>query len=143
MKLGNYYLESRTYEGYPMMIAPISFWDAIPEVIDAHTGGCGPGKVGDLFVPDNLLGESIFLSCRIHDWMYYVGQTLEDKKIADMIFQWNITAQIDDGEFLDGPRLELGLKYYKAVRMFGGGSFPLAPEDLESSPVPRDTSFRC
>ena len=143
MRAGNYDLEIRELEGYQLM-APKSFWNASQEEIDTKTGGCGPGKVGDWFVPDNLLGESIFLSCRIHDWMYAEGKTCEDKKVADMTFQWNITEQVDDGEVLDGPRLEMGLKYYKAVRIAGGSSFSdTSPEDFNSAPISGDSFFTC
>jgi len=122
MKAGNYTLSIRDKEGFDLL-APESYWLASDEVIAEYTGGCGPGKIGDWLVPDTMLGESVFLACQIHDWMYHCGITAEDKRIADKVFLWNMVALIDDGEFLDTIRLRTVMAYYQAVSKHGGSSF--------------------
>jgi hypothetical protein len=122
MKVGNYYLLAREIEGF-YLVASELYWKASEEEIKAHTGGCGPGKLGDYFVPDTMYGESIFLACQIHDWMYYEGKTLEDKRIADLVFLVNMTILINDGELLDKLRLQRVMTYYQAVSDFGQDAF--------------------
>ena len=122
MKLAMWEIELTEVDGF-MLFAPQSFISASQEDIDEKTGGCGPGKLGDALVPDRLLGESIHLACRIHDWMYGEGKTKEDKFWADLIFLVNMVILINDGEFLDSLRLRLVMDYYKAVSFAGGSSF--------------------
>jgi len=121
MKSGSYTLATMDVEGYKLMV-PDSYINTPYAEIQKHTGGCGPGKLGDSFVPDTILGESIFLACQIHDWMYYVGIP-GDKDIADRVFLWNMVALIDDGEVLDQVRLRTVMTYYQAVRIGGDDSF--------------------
>lgn len=114
--------EMREEEGW-IQLAPLSYWHTHPDIIDEVTGGCGPGGFGDWLVPDTILGESVFLPCRIHDWMYHEGETKVEKDIADAVFLFNMTMVINDHEFLDGARMEMVLNYYKAVSLFGDGAF--------------------
>lgn len=122
MKYGSYNLEISSREGFNLL-APDSYWQATEEEIEEHTGGCGPGKLGDAFVPDTMYGESVFLACQIHDWMYFVGETQEDKKVADRVFLLNMVELVDDGEILDSLRLRRVMTYYQAVAMAGGEAF--------------------
>jgi len=104
------------------LVAPNTFWSATEEEIEAKTGGCGPGGIGDWFVPDTMYGESVFLACQIHDWMYGEGETQEDKMWADIVFLVNMTLLITaDGGWLDSVRLRRVMTYFEAV-YFGGGS---------------------
>jgi len=124
MRLGRWEMFAREIEGFELM-APLSFWDATQEEIEEKTGGCGPGKIGDWFVPDTMYGESVFLACQIHDWMYGEGTTAEDKKWADVVFLVNMTLLIidDKKEILDVARLRRVMTYFEAVYYTGFGAF--------------------
>ena len=122
IKLGTYEISLRDKEGWKLL-APQSYWDASEEELDKYTGGCGPGKLGDWFVPDTMLGESVFLACQIHDWMYHIGITAEDKKWSDLLFLLNMTILVDDGDSLDFIRLRTVMTYYEAVSFGGKGAF--------------------
>jgi len=130
MQAGKWTLEIREIEGFKL-IAPLSFWNASEDEIDAKTGGCGPGNIGDWFVPDTLYGEPVFLACRVHDWMYGEGENKEDKKIADRCFLWNMTVLIQEIPYsmdsekdtLDIIRLRRVMTYYEAVYYAGGKAF--------------------
>jgi len=130
MEAGIWEIERADLEGW-MLLAPTTFWEASFQEIEDKTGGCGPGAIGDWFVPDTMYGESVFLACQIHDWMYGEGKTLEDKKIADRVFLWNITVLIQEEpetmerekEILDPFRLRRGMTYYEAVSLAGNAAF--------------------
>ncbi len=118
MKIGSYDLEMGICDGYHLC-APTTYWLASDAEIEANTGGCGPGKLGDWFVPDTMLGESVHLACEIHDWCYHVGKDLQDKRAADLVFLVNMVILINDGDMLDALRLRRVMTYYEAVS-FGG-----------------------
>ena len=121
MLLSNYDITEAEIEGWKLL-APLSYLDPDRQSeIEENTGGCGPGKLGDWFVPDYIWGESIILACRIHDWMYHIGINVMDKQIADKVFLWNMVVLIDNGEILDSARLRRVMSYYQAVS-FGGAS---------------------
>jgi len=123
MIMAGYYMTEAEIEGWNLLV-PMSYLDHnMQGEIEKHTGGCGPGRLGDWFVPDTMWGESIFLACRIHDWMYHTGTTLEDKRVADKVFLWNMVVLIDDGEFLDNARLRRVMTYYQAVSFGGNDCF--------------------
>lgn len=130
MKSGIWELEISNIEGFDLLV-PLSYLSATELEIDFHTGGCGPGGLGDYFVPDTLYGETIFIACQIHDWMYHEGVTEEDKKIADRVFLWNMTVLIQDRphedekekQLLDTLRLRRVMTYYQAVSYGGSEAF--------------------
>lgn len=130
MKAGCYDLTFYNVEGWRLLV-PVSFILASPEEIDAKTGGCGPGSIGDWFVPDTMYGESVYLACRIHDWMYGEGETLEDKRIADRVFLWNMVVLIQEspdtgeieGDPIDKVRLRRVMTYFEAVSYGGDDAF--------------------
>ncbi len=123
MKAGRWTLFLDELEGFTLL-APASFWLATEKEIEEKTGGCGPGGIGDWFVPDALYGESIFLACQVHDWMYGEGKTVEDKKWADLVFLVNMTLLvIDEGGLLDPVRLRKVMIYFQAVYFAGGSAF--------------------
>ncbi len=129
MIMAGYYMTEAEIEGWKLLV-PMSYLDPnMQDEIEKHTGGCGPGRIGDWFVPDTMWGESIFLACRIHDWMYHTGTTSEDKRIADKVFLWNMTTLIDDGEFLDHVRLRRVMTYYQAVSFGGNDCFDKGGEN--------------
>lgn len=107
------------------LAAPVSYWEADPYLLKERTGGCGPGKFGDFFVPDTVWGLSIFRACQIHDWMYSEGYTADDKKIADSTFLDNMLTIIEakSGWLLRKLRSYRAMTYYIAVRDFGTYAF--------------------
>jgi len=118
MKAGTYNLERRELYGH-MLIAPDIYWTTSREEIEEVTGGCGPGKIGDWFVPDTVWGKSIFLACQIHDFMYIDGLTPEDKAIADEVLRWNMSTLVGPGD-LSQYRITT---YFIAVARNGGSAF--------------------
>jgi len=131
MKLSRYNILLKSIEGWELL-APDTYWDASEEELKEHTGGCGPGKLGDWFVPDTMYGESVFLACQIHDWMYFKGIDEEDKRWADLIFLINMTILIDDGELIDRLRLVRVMTYYQAVSHHGGEAFNSTAPKLDN-----------
>ena len=99
-------------------------WDLLDEAQKmVICNGCG-GKM--LKVPDKILGLDIKLVCNIHDFMYAMGETEEDKDKADTAFLRNLIAVIDSNakaslkdRLLAYPRRCLATVYYGAVRDFG------------------------
>jgi len=123
MKAGKWILELADVEGL-MLVVPKTFLEATPEEIENKTSGCGPGDIGDWFVPDTIYGESVFFACQIHDWMYGEGDNIDDKKWADLTFLINMTLLvIDNGDDLDVLRLRRVMTYFEAVYFGGYGAF--------------------
>jgi len=90
-------------------------------------GGCGPGKLGDIFVPDRFLGLCMRKSCAIHDWMYAFGETSVDKKYSDSIFYQNMLTTIKNNpskfQLVNWLRKQMAHKFYLAVKYCGKRSF--------------------
>jgi hypothetical protein len=104
------------------IFAPESFWN-LPS---PRPGGCGAGKFGDLLVPDTLWGLKVTFMCKIHDHMYGTGQTEADREMADRVLRNNLMRWIankDSNGLLQWLRMRRAVKYYHAVRMFGGPAF--------------------
>jgi len=103
--------------------APTSFWAICPKL---RYGGCGAGKLGDLLIPDTIWGLNVSFLCKIHDHMYERGTTEEDRESADRTLRNNLMRWIDyrtDSYILKWLRTRRAIKYYKAVRVFGGPAF--------------------
>jgi hypothetical protein len=123
VKAGMWVLKTGEKEGFTL-VAPTTFWDASENDIEEKTGGCGPGEIGDWFVPDTMYGESVFLACQIHDWMYGEGINQEDKLWADLVFGLNMRLLIlSNSGGLDPLRLEREVKYFMAVYYGGASAF--------------------
>lgn len=129
------------------LYAPESYIAASPEVRAQVINGCGPGGWKVDLVPDTVYGLSIKEACNIHDWMYAVGTTLEDKKEADRVFLNNCLRLVNEqnsfwGKLLRTPRRARVYNYYLAVKAFGGPAFwsgKNRPENLieiEGAPEP-------
>lgn len=106
--------------------APADYWDTPKEDIDAITGGCGPGGLGDYLVPDTVWGLSIYFPCRIHDFGYHEGQSEEDKAIEDNRFLNNMIRVVKVKTrwgWLKKLRIRRCKSYYQAVHWFGGPAF--------------------
>ena len=92
----------------------VEFYD-VKEVTDdiysSIEGFCGPGAVGDRFVPDFNFGEA----CAAHDRCYEQGGNDQDRKVCDLNLRREIYAMT--GSWL------LANVYYVAVRAAGWASF--------------------
>ncbi len=93
------------------------------------TNGCGAGGWKIDIVPDHLAGCSIKEACNIHDFMYHVGESLEDKKEADRVFLNNMVRLVLAKKYnfftrlVKMIRLRMAKRYYDAVKYFGGSAF--------------------
>lgn len=109
-----------------LLFAPKEYWKMPDDILDEITGGCGPGGFGDLLIPDTLWGLSISPACRIHDYMYAIGETLSDKDMADRVLLNNMIRIIQAKtrwKLLKLLRLRRAVIYYYSVCRFGGFAY--------------------
>lgn len=97
-------------------------------MLDAITGGCGPGGLGDYLVPDTLWGLNVKPACKIHDFYYseMMPGTIECKEEADRVFLNNmirIIKAVTDSKILRVLRMRRAKTYYVMVKDFGGHAF--------------------
>jgi len=96
-----------------------------PEVFQSF--GCGPGGLGDLFIPDNIFGVDVSNACRIHDWYYrfWPGNTEKDRKMADQLMRKNllIIVRAKSNPFALWLREPICQIYYIMVRKYGVDAF--------------------
>lgn len=119
------------------LFAPASYWRALPGVREQLTNGCGPDGWKIDLVPDSILGVDISEACNIHDWMYTLGCTIENKDEADRVLLNNMLRLInEDTGILSGMlrpwRRMLAWGYYEAVHKYGGPAFWHGKNDRES-----------
>lgn len=108
------------------LYAPESFWHASVEERKQVCNGCGTKGWSNLLVPDCMWGIPIGEACDIHDWMYFEGQTQDDKNRADRVFLNNLTRLIEgrsENRLFKFLRKRRARTYYMAVKMFGGDAF--------------------
>lgn len=107
------------------LYAPDAYWALTQKQREEVTGGCGPGKYGDYLIPDTIWFLSIREACRIHDFMYRIGATLEDKMEADRVFMNNMLRIITTSryEWVKNLRRSRARKYYLIVKHFGGPTY--------------------
>ena len=113
------------YQEY-QLAAPASFWDATEDMINDLTGGCGPGGMGDFFVPDRILFLNMKPSCTIHDWCFAVWDDKPGFPLSNNIFKNNMVRQNSQHEgyqWLKRRRLKYIKLYYNAVKDFGESSY--------------------
>lgn len=118
--------------GYSVLLsAPDSYWSAAEDQRSQQCNGCGTKGIFSL-VPDSNYGVDIQIACDIHDWCYWIGQTLDDKNQADREFLNNMLRLIEKapsaswillGPLLTRLRRRRALKYYWAVHYMGGPAF--------------------
>ena len=98
-----------------------------PKLANKVDNGCGPSGWKGKLVPDTIYGLSIKLACKIHDYEYHVGKTLEDKEIADIRFLKNlnliITNETKWSKPLNPLRRTRANTYYLAVKHGGEEHF--------------------
>ena len=111
------------------LFADLACWEfqkTFPDEFDSY--GCGPGGVGDFFVPDTVYFLSIRAACRIHDWGYRhsLGASDADRKRHDRILLNNslrIVHAKTNWRFLLKLRIRRCRTYYQMVRAFGGPAY--------------------
>ena len=113
--------------------APLEFWAMAPADMAAiiGRGGCGPGRIGDKFIPDTILGLSVLLACMIHDFEYYfltIAKMTPDERKAkrleiDTRFLNNMKAIVEKRSSwaLRHLRLRIVNGFYLGVRIGGVG----------------------
>ena len=90
--------------------------------------GCGPGGVGDWFVPDTMWGLSVREACRQHDYDYRSSNAAseEHRKQCDDRMRDNMRIIVNaksDSKILKALRHVRINTYYWFVRSCGGGSY--------------------
>ena len=120
-----------------VLAAPPSYWKADDEDHNAVCNGCGAQGAKFDFVPDSIYGLPIGEACNVHDWMYMLGQSEGDRASADMVMLNNLMRLIERDKSFTGRVLRLfrrrrALKYYEAVRAFGGPAFWAGKEHDEA-----------
>lgn len=114
----------RDLEFHRGMFAPRSYWEATPKARAEACNGCGAKGALIDFVPDQLVGMDIEEECNVHDWMYTLGETEGDKRLADLVFLINILLKCYDSPAgLRLLRRRLGFDFYLAVAELGRMAF--------------------
>jgi len=107
------------------LTAPEEYRDLTPEQRKNICNGCGPKGRGFL-IPDTMYGLDISEVCDIHDFMYHMGETLEDKEEADRTMRNNLIRVIKhktNFQLLEWLRLKRANTYYSFVKDLGGPAF--------------------
>lgn len=107
------------------LYAPREYWLLAKDRKAKIVSGCGP-KSANFLVPETLWGLSITEACNIHDYMYWVGETREDKEKADRVFLNNMLRIIEartKWTWLKWLRRARAKKYYLAVKWFGAPAY--------------------
>jgi len=73
---------------------PQSFLDLSEDKKKEQCNGCGVRICNILFICNSFFGLDMSEICKIHDHMYSVGTTDEDKEFADIAFLKNMYAHI-------------------------------------------------
>ena len=105
--------------------APREFWLLTPGKKKEICNGAGPKDYGWL-VPDTIWILNITACADIHDFMYSIGTSIEDKRIADRVFLNNMIRLIQTytkAVWLKKIRLKRAKKYYMAVDLCAGAPF--------------------
>ena len=117
------------------LCAPAEYWKLTPAAKAEICNGCGARK--GLKVPNRMWGLRIVEACNIHDYMYHVGSTEQDRQDADQAFLNNLIRIIEADSInfalLKFLRRWRAMTYYSTVRDFGGPAFwdeKNAPEEM-------------
>ena len=118
--------------------APAAYWRTPKGLREEITGGCGPGGIGDMLIPDTIWGLSVKPACAIHDWMYHFGDTDQHKTQADRVFLNNMLRIIKNKtkwKWLARLRIRRAKTYYFFVKHCGGPAFWDAKNPIEEFKV--------
>jgi len=103
-----------------------------------YNNGCGPAGWKGKLVPDTIYGISIREACKIHDYMYEVGESYNDKVYADDMFFTNLLATVENeakwwNRWLNTLRRKRAWIYFKAVVHGGEDAFNDKVRDNETN----------
>lgn len=120
--------------------APDSYTYATEDTRARVCNGAGPEGLGWL-VPDTLYGLKITDAADVHDWMYSLGLSLQDKHDADFLFLVNMIRIINKettkttgiGCILRWLRALRAVTYFEAVQSFGHHAFFQGGKDEDVS----------
>jgi len=103
------------------LYAPPKYWELTEEEKKKVCNGCGAkGSFLAKMIPQGKFREA----CNIHDYMYYIGKTDEDKKVADRVFINNLNRIVEAMPLVLKPLAKsLARVYYEAVAKFGYEAF--------------------
>ncbi len=107
------------------LFAPKYYYLLTPEEKKDICNGMGAkDSVLSAMVPNTMWFLDVTEAGNIHDYMYYIGKTIEDKEEADRVFLNNLMRIINNkGGWLGPLRRRRAMKYYEAVYYFGGSAF--------------------
>ena len=108
------------------LYAPSSYTRASAAIRAAVVNGCGTGGWKGELVPNTIYGLDVTEACNIHDWMYYAGESIQKKDLADRVLLNNllrIIAAASSPAWLRKLRRFRAHLYYKAVQRYGGPAF--------------------
>jgi len=120
---------------HTILYYPKSWYNYTATALKQIINGCGPGGWKIDLVPDSIFGCDISMACNIHDFMYHMGSTIEDKDRADRVFLNNMSRLVMRDSYnwyskwLMYLRLHYVKRYYQAVSIFGGSAFWDSKED--------------
>jgi len=118
--------ETRDLTKKRILFAPESFKIATIGQLRSVCNGCGAANAKFDFIPDTIYFTYVGYACNIHDWMYYIGKTINDKDEADRVFLNNLCRLIKRDNSWWKPKFLMrrrAKKYYLAVKYFGGDAF--------------------
>jgi len=108
------------------LYAPQEYFSLTKEAKEEICNGCGPKGIWKFFIKNILKLICGKEACNIHDYMYHVGENLEDKKQSDRVFLNNLIRIIDSTtkyRFMLGFKFKIAKMAYKFVKDFGGKYF--------------------
>ena len=115
-------------------------WDE--KVAKRVANGCGAAgaKWKSWIIPNKILFVSVKEACRIHDFMYHIGRTKNDKKVADKVFLQNMYKIFEGQPWysrpFNGARRKLADQYYNAVSYFGESAFMSGKDGINDTVEP-------
>lgn len=119
----------------PFLYAPKEYWALSEDERKCIGNGCGTKGICGWIAPDTIWGLDITEACNIHDFMYYTGETEEDKIEADQTFLNNMLRLIEENtkwNWLKKLRARRAQTYFYFVDEYGGPAFWAGKNSLEN-----------
>ena len=101
---------------------PKEVWERLEDKT-IEKNGCGSGWSAGL-IPDVIFGLDFTMPCAVHDEMYFLGRSVEDKHEADRVFLNNMLRMVEQRPwYLQGYGKWVAKRYYEAVVLFGASAY--------------------